>query len=74
MQARIIRVLPADHGWALELVSLNMQPQKFATMEAAIAAGWALARREKAELHIHRHDGDVCLRSACDDEQEEPQQ
>ncbi|MBP0622472.1 DUF2188 domain-containing protein [Cupriavidus consociatus] len=64
MQARIIRVLPAEHGWALELATLNMAPQRFRTMEAAIAAGWSLAIREKADLHIHRHDGDVRLRSA----------
>ncbi|WP_427308884.1 DUF2188 domain-containing protein [Cupriavidus sp. H39] len=64
MQARIVRVLPAAYGWTLELVSLNMQPQRFPTMEAAIAAGWSLARREMAELHILRHDGEVRLRSA----------
>lgn len=67
MQTRIVRVLPAELGWALDLASLNMAPQKFPTMEAAIAAGWSLATREKAELHIHRHDGNVVLRSSWRD-------
>lgn len=41
-------------------------------MEAAIAAGWDVARRHNAELHIHRHDGDVHLRGACCDKQQGP--
>ena len=73
MQSRIIRVLPAEHGWALEFSGLDLKPQRFPTMEAAIAAGWDVARRHNAELHIHRHDGDVRLRSASDGKQQEPQ-
>jgi len=42
-------------------------------MEAAIAAGWDVARRQNAELHIHRHDGNVQLRSARDGKQQDPQ-
>ncbi|MBP0621212.1 DUF2188 domain-containing protein [Cupriavidus consociatus] len=72
MQSRIIRVLPAEHGWTLEFSGLDIRPQRFLTMEAAIAAGWDVARRHKAELHIHRHDGDVHLRSAFGDKQQEP--
>ena len=64
MQSRIIRVTPAEHGWALQFGGLDIKPQRFTTMEAAIAAGWDMARREHAELHIHRHDGDVHLRRA----------
>ncbi|EON20999.1 hypothetical protein C265_03658 [Cupriavidus sp. GA3-3] len=55
----------------MEFGGLNIKAQKFPTMEAAIAAGWGVARRENAELHIHRHDGDVQLRNACGDEQQE---
>ena len=73
MQSRIIRVLPAEDGWALEFGGLNIKAQRFPTMEAAIAAGWEVAMRENAELHIHRHDGDVHLRNACGDKQQEPQ-
>ncbi|BDB26317.1 hypothetical protein Tamer19_44800 [Cupriavidus sp. TA19] len=69
MQSRIIRVLPAEVGWALEFSGLDIKPQKYSTMEAAIAAGWNLAMRQNAELHIHRHDGEVHLRSACGDTQ-----
>ncbi|MBP0629700.1 MULTISPECIES: DUF2188 domain-containing protein [unclassified Cupriavidus] len=73
MQSRIIRVLPAEHGWALEFTGLDIKPQRFPTMEAAIAAGWDVARRQNAELHIHRHDGNVQLRSARDGKQQDPQ-
>ena len=72
MQSRIIRVLPAESGWALDFGGLNMKTQRFSTMEAAIAAGWDVARRENAELHIQRHDGDVYLCNACGDEQQKP--
>ncbi|MDK3025083.1 DUF2188 domain-containing protein [Cupriavidus taiwanensis] len=64
MQARIIRVTPADSGWALDSESLA-QPQRFPTLEDAISAGWAQARRENGELHIHRHDGGIRLRAAA---------
>lgn len=70
MQARIIRVMPAEYGWALEWQGHARRPQRFSTLEAAIAAGWALARRENAELHIHRHDGEVRLRMAAGDMQD----
>ncbi|WP_029047033.1 DUF2188 domain-containing protein [Cupriavidus sp. amp6] len=73
MQSRIIRVLPAELGWALEFTGLDIKPQRFPTMEAAIAAGWDVARRQNAELHIHRHDGNVHLRSACDGKQQDSQ-
>ena len=63
MNPRIIRVVPTEHGWALEFGGLDMKPQGFPTMEAAIAAGWGMARREHAELHIHRHDGNLRLRT-----------
>ncbi|WP_081610693.1 DUF2188 domain-containing protein [Cupriavidus neocaledonicus] len=69
MQARIIRVIPAGSGWALESGSFSV-PQQFPTLEAAIAAGWILAKRERAELHIHRRDGEVRLRAAAGDAQE----
>ncbi|KWR75037.1 DUF2188 domain-containing protein [Cupriavidus sp. IDO] len=72
MQSRIIRVLPAESGWALDFGGLNMKTQRFPTMEAAIAAGWDVARRENAELHIQRHDGDVHWCNACGDEQQKP--
>ncbi|MGO4307613.1 DUF2188 domain-containing protein [Cupriavidus sp. RAF12] len=72
MQARIIRVMPAELGWTLEWAS-SSRPQRFPTLEAAIAAGWALAKRENAELHIHRRDGEVHLRAAAG-EPHEPQE
>ena len=68
MQSRIIRVLPAECGWALEFGGLDMQVRRFPTMEAAIAAGWDVAIRENAELLIQRHSGDRHLRDASDDE------
>lgn len=64
MQARIIRVRPADSGWALDCASFP-HPQRFPTLEDAISAGWAQARREHGELHIHRHDGGLRLRAAA---------
>ncbi|WER49281.1 DUF2188 domain-containing protein [Cupriavidus sp. WKF15] len=67
MQSQIIRVFPREYGWALEVGDLNAKVQIFPTMEAAIAAGWGLARQENAELHIHRHDGNLRWRtSGCD--------
>lgn len=71
MQARIIRVTPIDSGWALDAESLP-QPQRFATLEAAISAGWAQARRVNGELHIHRHDGGIRLRAAVNSPEEPP--
>ncbi len=67
MQSRIIRVRPEEQGWALESVDLNIAARRFLTMEAAIAAGWDVARRENAELHILRHNSDVHWRNACRD-------
>lgn len=69
MQARIIRVTPVDTGWALDSESFS-HPQRFATLEAAISAGWAQARQENGELHIHRHDGGVRLRAAAGNAEE----
>lgn len=63
MQSRVIRVLPAEVGWQVEFGDLDLRPQRFPTMEAAIAAGWDVARRENVDLHIRRHDGDVYLRN-----------
>ncbi|MGY2492219.1 DUF2188 domain-containing protein [Cupriavidus sp. CP313] len=57
------------HG-ALEVGSLPKWLHRFPTLEAAIAAGWVLARRENAELHIQRHDGSVRLCAASGDKQE----
>ncbi len=72
MPPRIIRILPAGHGWTLEFDGADMKAQRFPTMEAAIAAGWGVARQSNAELHIHRHDGNLRLRTACGDKQQEP--
>ncbi|SOY46666.1 conserved hypothetical protein [Cupriavidus taiwanensis] len=71
MQARIIRVTPVDSGWALDSDSFP-QPQRFQTLEDAILAGWAQARREHGELHIHRHDGGLRLRAAASSPGESP--
>ncbi|SPA24499.1 conserved hypothetical protein [Cupriavidus taiwanensis] len=68
MQARIIRVTPADVGWALDCES-PPQRQRFPTLEDAISAGWARARRENGELHIHCHDGGLRLRAAVTPEE-----
>lgn len=64
MRTRIIRVVPAELGWALEIEGAPEAPQRFSSLEAAIAAGWHRAKRENAELHIHRQDGTVHLRRA----------
>ncbi|WP_354685497.1 DUF2188 domain-containing protein [Cupriavidus necator] len=68
MHTRIIRVLPAESGWALETEGLVERPQRFSSLEAAIAAGWDRAKREQCELHIHRQDGTVRLRSGFAEE------
>ncbi|MFS8978277.1 DUF2188 domain-containing protein [Cupriavidus necator] len=68
MSTRIISVVPAEHGWALEIESLAEKPQRFSSLEAAIAAGWNRAKRENVELHIHRQDGTVRLRSGLADD------
>jgi hypothetical protein len=72
MPSRIIRILPAEHGWTLEFGGSGMKAQRFPSMESAIAAGWGVARQDNAELHIHRHDGNVHLCTACGDKQQEP--
>lgn len=64
MRTRIIRVVPAEPGWALEIEGAPETPQRFSSLEAAVAAGWHLAKRGNVELHIHRQDGTVHLRSA----------
>ncbi|MFS8981229.1 DUF2188 domain-containing protein [Cupriavidus necator] len=68
MRTRIVRVVPAEHCWALEIEGLAERPQRFSSLEAAIAAGWDRAKRENAELHIHRQDGTVRLRSGLADD------
>ncbi|SCU98389.1 conserved hypothetical protein [Cupriavidus necator] len=72
MLARSIRVVPAECGWALQVDHLR-EPLRFATLKAAIAAGWGYAQRETTELLIHTLDGHVRLRSACSDDHQEPQ-
>ncbi|WP_374063779.1 MULTISPECIES: DUF2188 domain-containing protein [Cupriavidus] len=64
MRTRIVRVVPAENGWALEIEGPAERPHRFSSLEAAIAAGWHRAKHENAELHIHRQDGTVRLRSA----------
>ncbi|WP_455286840.1 DUF2188 domain-containing protein [Cupriavidus necator] len=69
MEARIIRIKPAEYGWILEIEGFKEQPQRFPTLEAAIAAGWALAARVDAEWYIRRQDREVHLRAASRDGQ-----
>ncbi|WP_235679953.1 DUF2188 domain-containing protein [Cupriavidus necator] len=68
MERRIIRVVPAVRGWAVLVPGNNEAQCQCSTMEDAIAAGWALAKCENAELHITRHDGIV--RSGADPKEE----
>jgi hypothetical protein len=58
----MVRVLPAVLGWSMQADGLPA-PLHFATLEAAIAAGWYYARKERVELEICREDGTVRLRS-----------
>lgn len=62
MPSRMVRVLPAVLGWSMQADGLPA-PLHFATLEAAIAAGWYYARKEQVELEICREDGTVRLRS-----------
>lgn len=71
MEARIIRVEPAAYGWTLRS-GINETQYQFQTMAAAIAAGWSLARRQNAELHISQHDGGVRLHAPLDSKQDIP--
>ncbi|WP_349604779.1 DUF2188 domain-containing protein [Cupriavidus sp. DF5525] len=63
MRTRIVRIVPAYYGWALEIEGPTERLQIYSSLEAAIAAGWHRAKRENAELHIYRQDGTVRLRS-----------
>nr|WP_049796483.1 DUF2188 domain-containing protein [Cupriavidus necator] len=58
-----ICVRPAAVGWSLQKEGLR-EPLHFATLDAAIAAGWQYARRENGELEIRQQDGLIRLRSA----------
>uniref|UniRef100_UPI003F499147 DUF2188 domain-containing protein n=1 Tax=Cupriavidus taiwanensis TaxID=164546 RepID=UPI003F499147 len=62
MPATSISVVPAGHGWALDIDGTPEPRQLFPTLEAAISAGWARARRENIELNIHPLTGGVRLR------------
>ncbi|TDF65605.1 DUF2188 domain-containing protein [Cupriavidus sp. L7L] len=64
MPTRIIRVVPAVQGWALEIEGLAEKPLLYTSLEAAITAGWHRAKHDNAELHIHRQDGTVRLLTA----------
>lgn len=66
MPSRTVRVLPAVLGWSMQADGLPA-PLHFATLEAAIAAGWYYARKEQVELEICREDGTVRLRSTGTD-------
>ncbi|MDQ0140078.1 DUF2188 domain-containing protein [Cupriavidus necator] len=63
MPAKSINVVPAEHGLALEIDGTSEPRQFFPTLEAAISAGWARARRENIELHMQRMAGGVRLRA-----------
>lgn len=63
MPANSISVLPAEHQWALQIDGTPEPRQLFPTLEAAICAGWARARRENIELHIQPLAGSVRLRA-----------
>lgn len=62
MPATSISVRPAEHGWALDIEGASEPRQLFPTLEAAISAGWARARREHIELHVQPLAGGVRLR------------
>ncbi len=62
MPAMSISVVPAEHGWALDIDGTPEPRQLFPTLEAAITAGWARARRENIELHIGPLTGGERLR------------
>ncbi|WP_318036411.1 DUF2188 domain-containing protein [Cupriavidus pinatubonensis] len=66
MEPSIMRVSPAAIRWTVLAPGINDAQCQFSTMEDAIAAGWALARQEDAELHIIRQDGVVRLWAASD--------
>ncbi|WP_454735343.1 DUF2188 domain-containing protein [Cupriavidus necator] len=68
MRTRIVRIVPAGLGWSLEIEGFAERPQRFSSLDAAIAAGWNRAKRESWELHIHRQDGMVRLRSSLADD------
>lgn len=63
MPARSISVVPTDRGWALDIDGSPEPRQMFPTLEAAISAGWARARRNNIELHIQPLAGGVRLRA-----------
>lgn len=63
MPSRIVRVSPAALGWSMQSDGLPA-PLHFATLDAAIAAGWHYARKQHIDLEICRENGTVRLRSA----------
>ncbi|NOV27813.1 MULTISPECIES: DUF2188 domain-containing protein [Cupriavidus] len=62
MPATSISVVRAEHGWALDIDGTPEPRQLFPTLEAAISAGWARARRENIELHVQPLTRGVRLR------------
>ncbi|WP_115664405.1 DUF2188 domain-containing protein [Cupriavidus taiwanensis] len=56
MPVRSIRVVPADVGWVLEIGGVVQRTHRFPTLEAAICAGWDLAKSENVDLQLHDLD------------------
>lgn len=61
MPGKSISVVRAEKGWALEIDGTSEPRQIFPTLDSAISAGWARARRENIELHIEPLAGGVRL-------------
>jgi hypothetical protein len=59
-----VHVLPCDEGWSVELEGSSRTFSKHRTQAAAVKAGRDIARKNEAELLIHRRDGKIRDRRA----------
>lgn len=60
-----VHVIPTQrNGWAVEVEDTDGPVSLYPTQEEAIAAGTEKAKRAKAELLIHGHDGQIRERNS----------
>jgi hypothetical protein len=48
-----------DGGWSVRRSGATKASKRFATREEAVRYGKGLAKKEQAELYIHRKDGTI---------------
>ena len=67
MQKKIVHVVAADDGWAVE-VEGRLDRTVYPSQIAAIAAGWERAKRDQAALFLYDRNGEVWARDTFDND------